>query len=241
MLWIATFLIAAAAGVIHTITGFGSVIIMMLVLPYFLDMIAAPALASAINLGLSLMLVVKFRKHIDLKLIPFPLIPYLICSVSMIQLVDRFDLQHLAVAFGGFLILLSAYFLLFSKYASVKGTRVSAALCGAVSGICSGLFGIGGPLMALYFLAITKDKASYTGNLQFFFLMTCLVNLISRVSRGFYTLELVPLTLLGFVAINVGKSLGLRILDRLDPQRIRTLVYLFVGFSGLLTVVKNIL
>ena len=54
---------AVGAGIIQSVTGFGAGIFLMLFIPYFFDMIAAPALSSAICLGLSVSLSWKFRRQ----------------------------------------------------------------------------------------------------------------------------------------------------------------------------------
>ena len=68
MIWAVVFLAAAGAGLIQSVTGFGAAVMMMLVLPYFFDMIRSPALSSSISLGLSAVLVWRFRKYVDWKL-----------------------------------------------------------------------------------------------------------------------------------------------------------------------------
>lgn len=241
MLWIVLPLIAALGGVIHTITGFGSGIVMMLFLPYFLNMATAPALSSSINLFLSLVLAFKFRKTIRIRLFLLPLIPYLIGSTLALNALSGFDMRMVAIAFGVFLIVLSLYFIFVAKHMTVNPTWQTALLCSSISGVTAGLFGIGGPLMALYFLAVTDSKESYTGNLQCMFTCTCLCNTMTRISRGFYTADLIPLTILGLLSINVGKSIGLRLLDKMDPDLVRKIVYIFVGISGVMTVIKNLI
>ena len=240
MLYLVLPLIAAAGGMIHTITGFGSGIVMMLFLPHFLGMAAGPALSTSINLFLSLTLAFKFRKTLDLRLFLLPLVFYLTGSTGAIFALSSFDMKILAIAFGAFLVVLSAYFLFIAGKMSVKPNWKSALVCSGISGVCAGLFGIGGPLMALYFLAITDSKESYTGNLQCMFTFTCLCNTMTRISRGIYTLELVPLTILGLIAVNVGKAVGLKLLDKMDTDLVRKIVYLFVGISGVITVVQNL-
>ena len=84
MIWAALPLICLVAGMVHTVTGFGSGIVMMLVFPYLLDMVAGPALVSSINFFLSLALAYKFRKEIRLQLILFPLFPYMLFSIGSI-------------------------------------------------------------------------------------------------------------------------------------------------------------
>ena len=72
------------------------------------------------------------------------------------------------------------------------------------------------------------------------FTFTCLCNTMTRISQGYYTLDLIPLTILGLISINVGKSIGLKLLDKMDADLVRKVVYLFVGVSGVLKVVQNI-
>lgn len=240
VLWIILPLIAGLGGVVHTVTGFGSGIVMMLFLPYFWGMASAPALSGSINLFLSLVLAIQFRKTIRVRLFLLPIIPYLLGSTLSIYALSGFDMRMVAIAFGAFLILLSVYFIFIAKHMTVNPTWQAAVVCGGLSGITAGLFGIGGPLMALYFLAITDSKESYTGNLQGMFTCTCLCNTLTRISRGYYTLDLLPLTFLGLISIYIGKVIGLRLLDKMDPNLVRKIVYLFVGVSGVMTVVQNL-
>ena len=207
----------------------------MLFMPYFFDMIAAPAVASAITVGLSLTLAWKFRKHIQLNVCLFPTLVYLFFSIVCINLAKELNLEYISLAFSVFLILLAIYFYVFSEKISLQATRKTAAVCAMISGITSGLFGIGGPLMAVYFISAIEDKKSYIGTIQFLFAFTNIINLLMRIANGIYTLDLLPATILGFAGITIGKIVGLRILDKIDPVRIKKLVYAFVGISGLLS------
>jgi len=226
---------AIIAGIIQTVTGFGAAVFLMLFMPYFFDMIAAPAVTSAITVGLSLTLAWKFRKYIKLKVCLFPTLIYLFFSIASINLAKKLNLEYISLAFSMFLILLAIYFYVFSDRISLQATRKTAAVCAMISGITSGLFGIGGPLMAIYFISAIEDKKSYIGTTQFLFAFTNIINLLMRIANGIYTLDLLPATILGFAGITIGKIVGLRILDKINPVRIKKLVYAFVGISGLLS------
>lgn len=240
MVWLAVFLSAALAGVVQSVTGFGGAVTMMLVLPAFFSIPVASSIASAVCLGLNLALLLKFRAHLDWRLWLLPTVPYLITSTLAIHLVGELDLRLLGAAFGGFLILLSAYFLIFARHLSVSPGPAAAVLCGGAAGVTSGLFGIGGPLLTLYFLPASGTTQRYTANLQCAFFVTNLLNLFSRIQCGITTADQIPLILFAFLAINAGKHIGLQILQYLNADRIRTLVYSFVGISGLITVLQNI-
>ena len=240
MILLSVILSAAVAGLVQSVTGFGAAVVMMLVLPHFFSIPAASSIASAVCLGLNLVLLIRFRRHLDWRLWLLPTLPYLLTSTAAIHMVGQLDLKLLSAAFGGFLMVLAGYFFLFAHRAFLRPSWQSAVLCGAASGVTSGLFGIGGPLLSLYFLPASGSKERYTANLQCSFFVTNLLNMFTRLSEGIMTTDLIPLILAAFLAINVGKEVGLRILGRLDEGKLRKLVYLFVGLSGLLNLLQNI-
>ena len=240
MILLSVILAAALAGLVQSVTGFGGAVVMMLVLPHFFSIPAASSIASAVCLGLNLVLLVKFRRYLDWRLWLLPTLPYLVTSTAAIRAVGQLDLRLLSAVFGGFLVVLAGYFFLFADRVSVQPTRRTAIWCGGISGVTSGLFGIGGPLLSLYFLPASGSKERYTANLQCYFFVTNLLNMFTRLSEGIMTADLIPLILVAFLAINVGKEVGLRILGRLNEEKLRRLVYLFVGLSGLLTLLQNI-
>lgn len=234
-------LASVGAGIIQSVTGFGAGIFLMLFIPYFFDMVTAPALSSAICLGLSVSLAWKFRKKIQWSTCLLPVAVYTVCSVVTIRVVKSLDLDMVTMAFGLFLVVLSLYFLAFSNRVAFRPTGKSALVCSVISGVCSGLFGIGGPLMAIYFVSAIPDKQGYIGTIQFLFAATGVINLVTRMISGIYTPALLPITVLGFLGINIGKMMGLKILHLLDGERMKKLVYAFVGLSGVMTIVNQII
>ena len=87
--------IAAAsvmAGVIQSVTGFGSAVFLMLIVPYFYDMVAASAISSSIAMGLGITLAWKFRAHLQWKKVILPAVFYLAGRVGAIQVLGGIDL-----------------------------------------------------------------------------------------------------------------------------------------------------
>lgn len=72
------------------------------------------------------------------------------------------------------------------------------------------------------------------------FAITFFLNTLQRFDQGLFTVDLIPITLLGLAAITLGKWLGLRIIDRMDGDMIRKVVYICVGLCGSLTIVQNL-
>lgn len=236
------FITAIGAGMIQSITGFGSAIVMMLVLPHFMDMVRAPALSNSIVLGLTMALAWKMRKHVDYRQsLPMAAI-YITVSVTIIRVVQNINLDILNIAFALFLIGMSLYFLLSERMGniSIKATPLNGIICSAIGGAFGGMFGAGGPTVAMYFLAACKTKESYIGTFQMMFTISNIVNLYTRIRLGIYTWDLLPLTIVGFVGVTLGKSAGLRVLNRLDISLMKKIVYIFIGVSGILTLVSKI-
>ena len=205
-------LAALAGGVIQPLTGFGAAVIMMVAASAFYDMTIAPTIVALICMAQSGTMTWMYRKHIDVKQIALPIGLYTVCSLVIINLLGNFDLHVLTALFGAFLIALAAYFLLFAKRVKLDQPGLAAGLvCSAFSGCCAGAFTIGGPMMALYFVAIARSKETYVGNMQFLFFTTNLINFTMRTVRGYFSAALLPMAGLGMACILLGLWIGTRL------------------------------
>lgn len=55
------------------------------------------------------------------------------------------------------------------------------------------------------------------------------------------TLDLLPLSIAGIIAILMGLFVANRVVDRLDTKLLQNLTYLLIGFSGALTLITTLL
>lgn len=231
---------AALGGFIQSITGFGSAVMLMTVLPHFFDMTLAPSVSTAICLGLSATLAWRLRRRVSARVCLLPTILYTASSMMMIELLGAIDLGTLTVLFGVLLILLGIYMLLRGGR-TVKMSRTLAISCSLIAGITGGLFSIGGPIMAIYYLAATDDHESYIANAQANYVVANVANLALRVANGYFSLGLLPLSCVGIAGVVLGQKLGLRLGGRLNAAQLRRVVYCYVIFSGAVTVVQQLL
>ncbi len=234
-------LAALAGGIIQPLTGFGSAVILMVAAQYFFDITIAPGVVAAICMFQSGIMAWNRRKSIDLKQILPPIALYTVCSLAVINLLGSMDLHILTAAFGGFLMLLALYFLFIAKRVSLKPGLAAGMLCSGFSGCCAGAFTVGGPMMALYFVAIARDKDTYVANMQFLFAATNLTNLAMRAVRGLYGAQYLPVTAVGVIFVLVGMVIGSALSKRMSGDVARQVVYIGVGVSGLVTLLQQIL
>jgi len=227
------------AGMIQTITGFGAGILIMVVLSSHFDMLVSPAINTSICLSITLMLAWKNRKKIHPKLIAAPTVVYAVTSGSMIYVAEHIALDAIAIGFSLFLSVLSFYFLFFSNQIHLRPSVSTAVACSLFSGVFSGLFGVGGPVLGLYLIAITKSHEEYLGNIQFVFSVINIVNLLVRIGRGIYTVEYLPITVIGVCGILLGAKVGTRVYRKLNPAMLKKLVYIYVGTYGIVTLCQH--
>ena len=234
------FLPALVGGTVQSLTGFGSSIFTMLIFPLMFPMLKATALSSFTLLWLNLFLMIQYRKWIQPKLIAIPMASYLSCNFLGVQLARMSDVGKLKSVFGVFLIIMALYFIFFDKKIKVSGRPVSALVCGGLAGFLAGMFGIGGPPMAIYMLAVTNDKNTYIANIQSVFVTGCISATLVRFSAGIFTVDMIPLAIPGVIGVWVGKQIGVRILDRINIETVRKCVYDFLIFSGAVTFITSI-
>lgn len=241
MIWVSIIFAAGLGGFIQSITGFGSAVVMMTILPYFFSVIEAAALSNSICLGIALMMARRYWKKVSLRIILLPTFLYDFASIMTISRLGNMDLRKLTIAFGAFLVLLSLYFLFFAKGSTIHVTLPLTIALSLTAGVCDGLFSIGGPIMAIYFLGATKDHESYLANIQMHFAANNVITLGTRIFNGLYTLRFLPLTVLCLVGVLFGQKAGLRVSKKLNASTIRHIVYIYVGLSGVITILQQVI
>lgn len=233
---VSVFLPALVGGVVQGVTGFGAGVVMMIFLPLTFSVVQSAGVSSAVCIALCAAMVWRYRRAIDarnlVRNIAGPAALYLAVSSASILFAQTVDQNLMKGVLGVFLMLLAAYFLVFQKAASFEPKGAVALLCIVVSGLCDGLFGVGGPLMVVYFMARCKDQRSYLGTIQCFFLITVAYASLFRVANGILTPALAPALALGVAGILAGFVGANKIVDKLDANLVRQLTYVVIGISG---------
>lgn len=226
-------------GFVQAVTGFGSAIIIMIFLPLIFSMTAAPAVSDAITMMLSFAMFWRYRKSVKVRGIFIPVGFYLFASMLVIYRSAFWDTRVLKALFGVFLIVLAGYFFLVSDRMKVQPSFGMNAGCAVLSGICGGLFAISGPPVSLYYLAASKSKEEYLGTLNAFFSIVVVFNILSRMSNGFITAELLPFMALGSGAVLAGCFAGSMVSHRIQLSVMRKCVYTLMIFAGIVSVFQG--
>ena len=233
---LATFL----AGVIQTVSGFGGSLVLMMFLPAIMTLMDAITLNQTIMVVLDISLIVTYRRSIRFRQVLLPAIFCLIMTTVFTDLAMHLHISLMKLLFGLFLVGISIYFWFFSRKVRCASGWPMACTCGSLSGITNGMFGIGGPPIAVYYLAVSDSKEAYIGTTQFFFLITTLYTIVFRLAKGLICNGFWEYVLIGMVSILAGKLVGKKINDRISPETMKKCVYVCLFVTGVVTVIQSL-
>lgn len=229
------------AGFVQSLSGFGSGVILAIIFSQFFNTVEATALTLSVCLALTVYLSLKFKKHIEWKLILLPLIPYLIISSIINKIMNGLNVSLLGILFGVFQIVLAVYYLFVSSAIKPSKSAVTGLTVGCLSGTTVALFGVGGPFLSLYMVAVSSSPKSYTANLQLFFVITNIIVLGEKLAAGHYPSDYWLYSVAGAVAIVIGARLGVSLINKLDAEKMKRIIYWFLLVSGVVTILQNTL
>lgn len=230
---------ALLAGFVQGVTGFGAGVLLMLFYPVWFSVAQSSAMSQCLCSVLCLSITLRYRRYVQLKKCLLPLFFYFSCYFAALQYAISMDTDRLKPVLGLFLILISIFLLYGSDRLHICAGIRSALICSCLSAIVDAFFGIGGPTMVIYFMAILPDKREYLGTIQTFFLMTSLYGTIMRIWKEQLTPDLFPLLILASIALLVGAWMGTKVIERIDTARMKLFVYGFIGVAGLITIIAN--
>ena len=235
MLYGILFAITMLAGLVQGVTGFGSCIVIMLVLPFYFPLAEAAGIAVATTLIMGIVMILRYRTSINVREALLPSLLYIIVSSLAIHFSASVDQTLMKKVFGVFLVLLSEFYLGFVPANSnqKKLPLLAGAACIILSAACDGLFGIGGPLMVIYFMHRTTDLHEYLGTLQLFFLVNNVYNTGFRFFRGVLGPQHLIFIAVGMAGILIGVLIAGKIVEKVRRDVLRKLIYVMIGISGL--------
>jgi len=226
---------AMMAGFVQGVTGFGSGIVMMIFLPHLLPINQSAGVSTLTMLVANAMVVWRYREAIQWKKLVTPFLIYISIAVCSLYGSEYLAAGHLKLLLGLLLIVLSLYYTLMNvRSIMIKTIPIYVMILFAViSGFFNGMFGIGGPLMALYFLTISDSKENYLASIQTFFLVDTILMTSLRFASGILNLGSLKFVLVGIIGAIIGTILANRLVKHLNIKVMTLSIYVFIGLSGL--------
>ena len=218
---------------VQSITGFGSNVVMMAILPSFLPTFTSSAVADFSGFLTALLLGWKYFRKANFRILIVPLCFFLAVSALCVFLSISAPDDLLRRGLGIILLLLSLYFFFFQQKARLRPTFLSGMAMGILSGITGGLFAMAGPPFVLYALSCIEDHEEYMGTIEFYFIIVSSFTFLLRLFGGAFSAELMMMNAVTLCALALALPLGTKVVKKLNPTVIRRLVYLFMAVTGL--------
>jgi uncharacterized membrane protein YfcA len=227
-------IVCMIGGMLQSLLGFGCAVIMMAVLPYFLEPFPQVAgLTSVICMICSLMLVLRYRRPTCYRVILPVFISYLFFMTISNKMLISLPVDQLRLYLGFLLVFISLYYFFIAEKTFKFSKSLSIALTvGMASGILSGLFTMGGPPVVLYAMNVSKNKEEYLGMIQFYFTITNFASSVLRTATGIITMKVLYWVIVGLIGIILGEFLGGRLQNKFYWDSLRRWVYVFLGLMG---------
>ena len=235
------FAAALAGGIVQGVTGFGAGVVMMLALPLAFAVPQAAGISGAVCMVLTAAMTWRYRARASVSAIVGPAVIYVVASSVSIVVARGVEQDAMKGALGVFLVLLACYFLFVQGEGEFVPKGAVALACIVVSGVCDGMFGIGGPLMVVYYLARTQGVEEYLGTIQGFFFVTLVCATAFRLASGVLGIGHVPMMLAGVAGVLAGSAIAARLVDRLDAGLVRRATYMVIGLAGVVNVAEALL
>lgn len=115
-------------------------------------------------------------------------------------------------------------------------------VAGVLGGFLAGGFTAAGPPFALFIYSQHKNAADAKGTLQVVFLAATLWRLFSILMFGrSITPEILRIAAINFPLVVIFAVLGHLATHRISSQMYVTIVFIFIGFSGLMNIIKSLI
>ena len=134
---------------------------------------------------------------------------------------------------GIMFIAMAIYLLWGQRNIHVKASFSSMAVMAALSGLIMGSFGVGGPLMAAFFLEATNSKEEYLGTIQSLGVIVASIDVLLRSLNGMMRAELFGYTTLGIVFMGVGLLIAKKLVTHMDALTMRRIICGVMVLNGI--------
>jgi len=237
MEYLAAFGIGCIGCGINIVCGFGFGIVTMMVLPFVMDStMGAAALVNIVTLFQASWICYHYRLSVAWKMMVVPLAAYFLVSWFVVRYASGLANDTLKTMLGVFLIGLSVYFIFFAGHVRMKANVPNGVAAGALGGVMSALFSVGGPPVSLYFSAATEEKEAYLATIETYFLFSNLYIVVLRAVHGVITKDVLLCSAFAAVGMVLGTYLGSTVFRRISADTMRKAIYGLMAVCGLVMV-----
>jgi hypothetical protein len=229
--WLEVSLIVFAAVLLQSVVGFGSAMVAMALLSPLLGLNVASPLVALVAATLEAVMVFRYRQAAQWSVIRRLLVGTLPAIPLGILALSRVPEAWLLTVLGVVILSYTVYALAGRRLPELRGAGWAYS-AGALAGLLSGAYNVGGPPLILYGDCQRWPPAEFKGNLQNIFLINDAVVLTFHALAGNVTPGVLTHYLAALPAVALGVLLGLALDRRVSPAAFRALALLTLLVLG---------
>jgi len=225
------FLILFLAVFTQSLTGFGSALIAMALLPTIIGLQIAVPLVAVLALTLEVLLLMRYRKGFEIQDV-WQLALAAIVGIPLGVLALRRVDEGVVLAVLGLAITGYGLYSLFELKIPRLEKSVWAYGFGFLSGILGGAYNVSGPPVVIYGHARGWEVDRFKGNLQGYFVISSAFIALNHLFSGNLTMDVWRLTPIALIAIGIGVVAGTGLDRWLNPIWFRKAVLALLLIMG---------
>jgi len=216
------------AGIVGTVTGFGTATIMVPVLLLSYSLPETLLLSGVVHWFGNFWKVSLFWEGVRWRLILLFALPGVLCTWIGASLIFVIPEEVFLRTLGLLLIIYTMYMVLNSSF-KIPTSNGAAIVGGSLSGFTCGMFGIGGAIRSAFLSSFDLPKATYLTTLGIIGLFIDSARLLTYWSEGIRLISLPYWSLFVFIGASLlGALVAKQIVDHLPQQIFRTVIMLFL-------------
>ena len=220
--------------------GFGIGMASMPALLLVLSPQTAVVVLNTVALGLEASVVVQSREHLPLReMAPIALVGLVGVPVG-VYILSSVDSGVLRIAISAIVIALALVVALDLR-ARMPRPRLAGPVAGFLAALSLSAFGVGGPVVALYLLALNRPPLTMRASMAFFLLAIDIVSVLGYAVAGLYTLERLILIMIVIAPVLVGLRLGTTLVGRMNEALFRKAVIVVTIITSVSVVAREAL
>lgn len=232
-------IVSMLGGIVQSAIGFGYGMISVIFYPSITgSVLQSSAITNVAAMTESFGLLIKNRKNVKISYILPSLIVYFIVMPIATRVAKGLPIKTMSLALGIVMIIFSIYYTFFNGSIKVKPSVPAASTTGVLGGIVGGFFALGGVPVGIYLLNAAETKALYYGTMQAYIVITDIYGTGVRIAQGIITMQTLKWIAAAIVGVLIGTLIGQMIYKKISQDKLKKLVYLMVGFSGIIKIVQ---
>lgn len=216
----------------QSLSGFGSALIAMALLPPIIGIRVATPLVAVVVLALEIVLIIRFRQALDVKAIWRVVLAALIGTPFGVYFLTKVDEKISLTVLGVIITGYAIYALLGLKMPRLENS-FWAYLAGLFGGLLGGAYNTSGPPVILYADCRRWPPDVFKSNLQGYFVVSSVAVLASHALNGNLTPQVWDLFWWTPPFILIGLIAGLSLDRRLNPVTFRYVVLVLLVVMGI--------